>query len=310
MAGWKPIRRNDFHWRIGLPLAALLLFTGPLFSQDYSKAFQNLRELGLPDVSSAEYGNISAPGAGSYGGWDPYASFPNLRNLQLKGNGWRLPIVDRATPVEKDVFEVVLQQASVTPFTSREPEEDSILKLGEWSPADLKADVALILKSFDDEDFSSALSGNFNISGKFLLLASHLDAKGLKKEATQLVSKTLSNSTDPEKIISSAISHVADSEYRAAMERSFASGNWQEFATACETLVTRFGAGWKFSTPVSMLAEQAAAQSTEPLTLPGSGDSPDGKIISALQAKLQSFGTDPVQDAELFSTLLTQGFLP
>lgn len=283
--------------------------------QDYSKGFEKLFALGLPDISTAKCVTINARGInqgdGSYWQYE----------LKTKGTGWllsestngpSLAVIGQAMvlPVWKsDVLERIRRSETKSRPAATSPRRFSPYETApqdgrmgaDWIAANYTNDLALILKRLDppkpqkkpkpeEEEESEVARSNFsgdldNIKqayGPIFLMAAQAWKRGFTNEANRIASRLFTLAGDPRQVILAAYNSLADQQYSQAYNVFLGDRKWQAFAGSLDTLLQRFPQGWKNRPGVQMLASNVTARLAGPAPeIKGDGLTDEDRAIAA-----------------------------
>jgi len=206
------------------------------FRQDYSPAFQLLREMGMPEVVSAEYGKLSNP--------QDYSGRGQLfYDLEMKGGQWRLAD-DRMMTITGAISEI--------------PKTPGV----EWKPIDLAEDVATLLKYLEKAETEGYgnISHQVDSLAKLIFFGAQLDDQGRSDEADQIVAHALAAAGNPRDPIRQSLQSLAGSAYSELLSKHLKTSEWQELAAELAPLRERFGSAWDAGPAVALLVEKLKNQ--------------------------------------------------
>ncbi|MFW6151344.1 MAG: hypothetical protein ACOC6C_00035, partial [Verrucomicrobiota bacterium] len=257
-------------------VSVLVLLSVAAFShaqKDYSRGFKKFYQLGLPDVSGAEYVNLSAYGAGFQSSGTMRHRFKTGGNAWLleedKTNGWAKAVVNqvRAAKVydRQKLMEMRKKEAGESgsdiirggwdPFDHRIG--------GNWKKADLKKDIEAILKGLEKESEKSSSRSwiqHSDVSGEIFLSAAHFHSKGYTNEANQIVGGLFSISEDPHSVIMKGLNKLADGKYEEVYGDFRRERDWKQYHKDMKALLARFKSGWRKAPAVKRLIEEVNAR--------------------------------------------------
>lgn len=228
---------------------------------DFSKGFEMLQALGLPDSKGATWGKFESEG----GYYDSLADDLEDLGVILKGGAWRFPSED------EKAGEVLLGGSTERQAVRFKRKVGVIGKIfgsnanrgnsgegtvGTWTAAEVADDAKAILKGLarskkqlasNKDSFSGILPsgyGDNSMMARPLILACQFYENGFVDEANQLAEAIFSVHRDPAVVIDAVVSLLADQEL-AALTNAFAKGyDWEAYARGMQGLVKKFPRGW------------------------------------------------------------------
>jgi hypothetical protein len=292
-------------------------------AQDYSKGFEKLFALGLPDVSTGRCVQINV--RGMVGGEGSYWQY----QLKARGNGWLLSestngpsqaVIGQATvlPVWKsDVLTRMRRsEAKAKPASTEqrsppqfyvEPRDGRMA--ADWTPVNFTNDLAQVLARIDppktakkpksgeeDEESDNAASrSNSQIEnvkqaqGPLFLMAAQAWKRGFTNEANRIAIRLFAISGDPRQVILAAYNSLADQQYNQVYNRFLCDEKWPEFSAGLNALLQRFPQGWKNRPGIQILATNVAARIANPVPeIKGDGISDEDRVIAAELAAMSA----------------------
>ncbi len=227
--------------------------------RDYTAGFERLFMLGLPDVSEAEYVNLTFHGHRRHLHQDW-----QWRQLELGGNAWLLETDEEG--VSRYLFNdgriiTVYERSHLQRLQREEAEAEGRDRRGQpldWSdprlsgtakPADLAEDVQKALarlQGTSDDDTQRALRQHEldAIGGRMFVFAALTHRHGLQEEATELVNTLFSMAPEPREIILGGLDHMANQQYADLYQAWLEDQQWEAYAVELEELIQRFRTGW------------------------------------------------------------------
>lgn len=251
---------------------------------DYSKGFQKLCALGLPDAATGTYVKLQL-----YSGYDP-AGYAWDYELKMRGNGWLLRqdtngqavvVAGQARTItvwdSKALSRLRRQEALARSSSGPAPHAhsrsaDSDTREGAtWKAVDFTNDLARALAYVAGPGAASGGQGSdegFNaqdrerrlhdLQGPLFLLATHAWRRGYTNEANRLAGALFAASGDPRKVILAAVDHLAGEQYREAYARFSAAHDWSAYQSDLASLLQRYPQGWRARPGLSLLASNVA----------------------------------------------------
>ena len=267
---------------------------------DYSTGVKKIFQLGLTDASKAKYVRIETESERPNGG------------LKMTGNAWLLEtkpdgtgvfLVNQVNVVELVPTEVMEQRMKARMEAAKklkpgqtsdanpgesETEENAAEPMGEartadWKEADLKADVQSLIEYLNKADKVNKYELAQNATG-FFLFAVQVHNRGQSAEANQIISLLFQRMGDSRKVLSAAMSQMADAEYQKVYQDFVKTGNWPQYLSAMESILSRFSTAWHSAPVVERVAgmvRKRVAQKAAP-TLTGEGLTEEDAHIASL----------------------------
>ncbi|MEX2580239.1 MAG: hypothetical protein WD342_14370 [Verrucomicrobiales bacterium] len=283
--------------------SALLLIAGVVASgsisglpaRDFSRAFDNLRALGLPDTRLAAFGKVSPRGGmgGPIRVNQAGEMFPGLHGFEAKGNAWRLV---EGGENDAGTFSVLLQNAKRYTFAKEgaSPADETAT----WTDVGVDTQWKQISDWLEEPDFLERVQNQAATSGSLLLFAAHLHRNGFEKESNRLAEAILSAAADPEAVVAAAVSLVAEGAYEEALQDLYADQDLKRFALRVSDIADRFGRGWPAFEGVRKMAEKIASQPDTPPPV----SAPDG-ISLTTDHQERAVALSGIEDARLLGQL-------
>ncbi len=230
-------------WLLLAALGTSLNFTSPVFAQagsapsqpgaetvrDFSKGFEKFAALGLPDIKKATWVELEWSA-----GLQSSVYFGHA-GPKLKGNAWLF----ETKPGGRGIF-VTADGRTMEVGDLKQRERNA--RTGQWSPADLSADVKTLL-GFLEKPVGGKHSDRYYFDsggwGQLFLYAVYFHQKGLTAEANQIAARLFQQAGDSRKVIQQAVNLVADSQYQNAFDAFKTSADWAQFGKEMEALLAR-----------------------------------------------------------------------
>lgn len=287
---------------------AFLLLAAPTFSEgqsrDYSAGFEQLFLLGLPDVTDAEYVNLSIQGQEPGGIYDH-----NWKRINLTGNAWRLEAPDEHRTIylygEGQTVEVYDARylRELRREEAEERDDDTPPVHVHWGhadgryggkekPADLEADIEKLLEHLgaNEDDGSEGLQKyQFDrISGRIFIFAALAHRKGLSDQASALVDALFARAEDPREIILRGIDHLADQQYEDIFAEWEQDDDWSAYHERLTALLERFRVGWHMAPAVERLRTLVEFRMNQPEPPDVDGLSEEDQTLADMLAEAES----------------------
>ncbi len=273
---------------------------------DYSKGFAVFHKMGLPNVAKSEFGQLDV--------WinligdNDYNIFGYRRH---NGNAWLLDgdpktkarylykqsviiSVKSRKQAQDDAKEKAKKEAEARKKAGKKDKkknrrEELLAQMGyarnqlisDFRKTDIKQDYKNILTNLQ-KALSRQRNDFDNInSGRILLYAVQLHDKGLKKEANQLAHLVFEKCGGRKKVLTSAVSSLANGQYLSIYYQFRADKDWKKYSSDLDALLARMPAVWNMRPAMNKLAGLLKAKSAGKIT-PVSGDklTPDDKKLA------------------------------
>ena len=273
---------------------ATMIFVGmdsvgmaPAQTPDYSAGVKKIFQLGLTDARQAKYVTVQS----TYGRWEGGGLMErgakmtgNAWLLEAKTNGHAVVLVNQVTVTELIPTKVAEQRmkarmealaARIKPGQVPDEadleevgadsdaldamEELSRVQTGDWKEADLNADIRGLLEYLNKAGGERDYELKRNAAGLFLF-AAHVHNRGQTAEANQIISLLFQKAGDSRKVISTAMSQIADAEYSKVYAEFEKSGDWARYLAGMEGLLGQFAAAWHVAPVVERVAGMVRKQ--------------------------------------------------
>lgn len=307
---------------LALSVAVLLTLAAPRVAAqappDFGAGIDKFTQLGLPDVKNARYVKIKWT-SGEY----QFDRHSMGEGPKLEGNAWLLEekpgksatvLVNELKQTEvlhpkvmeqkqKELMEKMQKQAQQAPIRDDDDDFDEemgfdfedVESAGEWKDADLAKDAKALIdwltKAGEKGENARGVNDpqmfamQFNGGVHFFFFATHAYQKGLKAEANQIIDLVFKRVGDNRKVLSSAMSELADVQYAAAYAKFSKAGDWKQYLTDMDTLLQRYPGVWRDRPIVEKVAASVRKHlaAPEPPAIAGEGVTPeDQKLADAL----------------------------
>lgn len=289
----------------GLPAALLFVALGslraaPAQTPDYAAEVGQVFQAGLTAVGQAKYVLVETAG-GRWGDFGLPERAPRMSGnawlLETRTNGEAVVLVEHATVAELVPTRLAEQRkkalrARVKPGQAAAAAEEaalgpnaepSVRRIGDWTPADLKADLRSLLAHLnqpgaeDDWEFKRC-------APRFFLFAAQVYRRGQTTEANRIISLLFDRGGGSRKVLNAALSQLADAQYKSVYAEFQQSGDWVRYRSAMEGLVGRFAPAWHNAPVVERLAalvRKQLEQGTAP-AVTGEGLNAEDTALAAL----------------------------
>lgn len=256
--------------------------------EDYSKDFAEFYQLGLPDVSKAEYVELGCNEAVLI-----FSSDPDIRGR--RGNAWLIKNDDDGSALF--VFENAIQikiydsgklldayskahRLDRNPARGFEKATASKIK-GIWSTIELKDEPESVLKKLPVVDKKKIMQ-EMPDPGPLYLYAIHIYSKGFKDEANKIIERLIEQEGSRNAVLMYARNALANEQYTQAMAELRLDADWTRFASALEILLKKYPEDWTSAPEVSQLLMKVRKQIANPLPeIKGEGISEEDKKLAA-----------------------------
>ena len=254
---------------------------------DYSAGVKKMFELGLPDVRQAKYVKVESISS-RWGGSGLMDRGPKMTGnawlLELKTNGTASVVMNQLTVTElmpakaaeqptKARLETLMAnakpghapygpmlagvEANVEALESLE--ELGLPQTGNWKEADLQADLRSWL------EYLPKVGGELDFQFKqkavsLFLFAAHVHRRGHTAEANQIMALLFQKVGDSRKLLSAAMSRIANEQYQQVYAEFERTGDWAQYLSAMEGLLGRFGLAWRDAPLVERVAGMVRKQ--------------------------------------------------
>ncbi len=276
----RTMRRRATHVFQGAALAFLLPLPLAAQTPDYSRGFEILLRLGLPDTKEWKY--VQLPQADSFGS--------RLRDWKRTGNAWleSAPDADGITRVTSDGI-TLLGRAAYNP-QDRETAMALMRKLQErgllisWDGAggreregDEAADAAALVQVFQSElakgerSRTRYLLSDPDSLAQIFFHAAHWHRRGHEKEAADLVNLLMQHLPRKAALFEVALRSIANQRQLVAVMKFGASGDWAALSKEMEGILADFPGSWPERPLTVRLLERVNARAAGSVT-PVRGD--------------------------------------
>lgn len=271
-------------FRLFAPFAGLMLTAGTTTparaqTQDFSRGFDLMVKLGLPDTKGWKYVKT---GAGEY---DSIAQ--RLDKLKLSGDAWMEPEAGADGLVAISADGVSLSALPLKePETMKEQSEIArklaaaglgyemrVRSLDDAKPADEKADAealtAAVIKALGDEDGRDGILRDQGTLATLFFRAAHWHRRGMPEPAAKLVQALFDRLPRKAALIEAAMGRLASERLGVALLRFQGTGDWKALETDLQAVIADFPKMWQERPLAERLLGQVkarAAGQAAPLT--------------------------------------------
>lgn len=237
--------------------------------QDYSKGFDLLFQLGLPDLSDWDY---VKPGGNFYGqsrlsqfvqsgdlevgAWlEPADDDGEFRRFSIDGVSF-LATIEGEFDTQEAYFESYRRAAAagIDPSALRD--------MGEAGLADEKADAEALVEAIDkalsEESSSRRILRDPSLLSELFFRAAHWHRRGLPEPATKLIDALFSQLPRKASLIEVAVNRIANQRLATALSQFSGAGDWKALETELQALLEDFPGYWQERVLVERLLIQVS----------------------------------------------------
>lgn len=246
---------------------------------DFSRGFEMLKALGLPDVKGAAWGKFETE-RGYLGRLED-----DLEDLEvaLSGGGWRFPgeeksgdlIMGGGTDRQSVRFKRKVGVIGKIFGSGANRDDGGGGVLGTWTPAEVSGDAKAIVRGLtrfktklaDPDPFSTGVlpsshSGDYSMMTNLLILACQFHENGFVTEANQLAEAIFSLHRDPSSVIDGVVTLLANKELAVLTKRFGEDYDWTVYANGLQELTKKYPRGWSKLGAVRILLPKVEARSS------------------------------------------------
>jgi len=295
---------------------------------DYTKAFDMLIELGLPDAAGATYVELELHPMRADGEEDEETvrqaaiqrqlmmQQRGALGLKTKGNAWMLP-------GEDDGRRTFLIKGGKGIQVSKQPKRNKLLsalagprkapkgggQAGDWKEVDLDKDLEQIFEALekaskDGQTFDADTWGYSDTaaaaSSDLLVLACQMHRAGHKEQGAKLAQKILAMVPNPVKVIDAVVDSLGQRVYKDHVDRFFETKDWAAFDIGLKQTIERYPRGWSQRIGVTLLSAKVEerVKGLQPKLAKLDGVTPDAKLVQKLDDLLEFEETVVVTPAD------------
>ncbi|MFZ2655947.1 MAG: hypothetical protein WAX69_13535 [Victivallales bacterium] len=250
-------------------------------SRDYKVLFERLFELGLPDVTKAQYVRFDGVGVKFISRTENFNANGWLQNENKEGENTF--IVNGCRQCKAYSWNVLkdIRKKEITQKEEKEPDiyKKKLIKIyyshnydgrceASWENASFKKELEEILS--DKRIFNSKIDDGISY---LLFTAAHAYRLGYAEKANILADRLHENAGSDQKLMDAGIDAIANAKYNEALDKFFDCGDWKELSKYLDILIGKYTTGWLNAPAVKRVANDVRkrASSTTVPEIAGEG---------------------------------------
>lgn len=275
-----------------------------IVTNDYSRGFQKLEDLGVPNAAGAQYVEFNLRNDPSGIG---HVDYDRLKyEAKCEGNAWLLSedtnagtaklimndcsvvdVVNANQVLPKPVVGTNSTNSVTGGQSTNQPVVDKeSMASGIWKKVDPAKDAVRISNYIGKMEGNAYQLNYGNVMGAVLLRATHFRQAGLTNEANGIVTRLFSVATEKNLAFRQVVNLLGDQYLNQASRKLYRTGDWQAYSNELSSLVNRYSTGWRKTPVVAALLEKVKKQLAEPgpPPLPGLSESDRQLVYSLMTA--------------------------